>query len=92
MTDVKDIRKRVPTPAQYEQLAEECSELAHAALKVARVFRNENPTPVKTEDAIRAVFEEFTDVITVAEVIGLNVDELMKEGKLERWRRRLYKK
>lgn len=32
-------------PALLEQLAEECSELAQAALKLARLERGENPTP-----------------------------------------------
>jgi NTP pyrophosphatase (non-canonical NTP hydrolase) len=84
-----EIRKRVPISAQYEQLAEECSELAHAALKVARICRNENPTPVKTEDAVRSVFEEFNDIMSVANVIGLDADELAIEGKLDRWYNRL---
>lgn len=38
--------------AMLEQLAEECTELAKAALKMARIIRNENPTPVTEEEAI----------------------------------------
>lgn len=41
----------VGEPAVYESLAEECSELAKAAQKMARVLRNENPTPVTEEEA-----------------------------------------
>ena len=37
--------------AALEQLAEEATELAHAALKLARAMRKENPTPVKKEEA-----------------------------------------
>ena len=89
MADSSYIRQHIPTPALYEQLAEECSELAHAALKVARVYRRENPTPVRFVDAVRSVFEEFTDIMTVANIIGLKIDDLTMEGKLERWRQRL---
>ena len=35
----------IGVPAMLEQLAEECSELAHASLKLARKIRGENPTP-----------------------------------------------
>lgn len=37
--------------ALLEQVAEECTELGHAALKLARKYRNENPTPVTEEEA-----------------------------------------
>ena len=89
MADSSYIRQHVPTPALYEQLAEECTELAHSALKVARIYRRESPTPVRFVDAVRSVFEEFTDVMTVASVIGLKVDDLAMEGKLDRWHQRL---
>lgn len=39
--------------ATYELLAEECIELAHAALKMARVKRGENPTPA-TEEKVKS--------------------------------------
>ena len=87
--DFTSIRVRVPTPAIFEQLAEECTELAHAALKVARTYRRENPTPVTMAEAVRSVYEEFTDVMTVANVIGLKADDLAMEGKLDRWHQRL---
>ena len=87
--DFTSIRVHVPTPAIFEQLAEECTELAHAALKVARTYRRENPTPVTMVEAVRSVYEEFTDVMTVAYAIGLKVDDIVMEGKLERWHQRL---
>lgn len=36
----------IGSPAMLEQLAEEATELAQAALKAARILRKENPTPV----------------------------------------------
>ena len=38
--------EKIGKPAMLEQLAEEAAELSQAALKLARVIRNENPTPV----------------------------------------------
>lgn len=44
-----EIIRMLGEPALLEQLAEECSELAQAALKLARLERGENPIP-KTEE------------------------------------------
>ena len=49
-------------PAMLEQLAEECIELAHACLKLARVERGESPTPVTLDEARRKVVEEMADM------------------------------
>lgn len=48
--------------ACLEQLAEEASELAQAALKMARIIRGENPTPVTWETATDNLREEVSDV------------------------------
>lgn len=71
------------------QLAEEASELAHAALKLARTTRNENPTPITEVEAYVNLTEEFTDVLLVAEQLELNSVPRIKELKLERWMVRL---
>ena len=42
---MNDIIDSIGLPAVLEQLAEECSELAQASLKYARLLRGENPTP-----------------------------------------------
>lgn len=79
----------LPEAALYEQLAEEAIELAHAAQKMARKLRKENPTPV-TEQFIRHnLHEEFNDVLNTAEFCGLCKDlELIRE-KNRRWIERL---
>ena len=51
--------EKIGAPAMCEQAAEECTELAHAALKLARAERGENPTPTKLEDCYAAVIEEW---------------------------------
>lgn len=47
---MKEIIDKVGESAILEQLAEECAELAKAALKLSRVMRKENPTPVTVND------------------------------------------
>lgn len=64
----------VGEPAVYEHLAEECSELAHAALSYARYLRGENPmNPYTTKDVLLAeLSEESTDVLFLLEEVGLD--------------------
>ena len=83
--NIEIIRDNITLSSAYEQLAEEAVELAHAALKCARVIRQENPTPVKYTDALAAVNEEWTDVVTVCKVLNLRSDRKMMEEKLDRW-------
>ena len=63
--------EKIGAAAMLEQLAEEAMELAHAALKLARIERGENPTPVLKEDAMDHLIEEYTDVVQCAEEFSL---------------------
>lgn len=75
-------------PAILEQLAEECAELNHAALKLARVERGENPSPVRRKTAADHLREEMTDVfvcISILEQLGYHVDVQLAEQKIQRW-------
>ena len=89
---VKKIVDYIGYPAMLEQLAEECAELGKAALKLARIVRNENPTPVTEDNAEIALIEEYTDVVQCAQELGLEPDLVeMKEKKerfFERWENR----
>ena len=49
--------------AMLEMLAEESSELSHAALKLARKYRGENPTPKSEMECIDSLTEETADVL-----------------------------
>lgn len=84
-TNLNYIRKRITRPARYEQLAEECSELAQAALKMARILRGENKTPVSVQEAKQNLVEECSDVMLCLEVLGLYSDSNIVSEKLERW-------
>ena len=56
-------------PAIFELLAEECSELAHSSLKMARVMRGENPTPVTPSLAKVTLLEELADIRTTLKIV-----------------------
>lgn len=85
-----DLANYIGTPALLELTAEECVELAHACLKLARVIRQENPTPVTSDEAITNVEEEIADIdICIDELIKsqtINVKNLLdiKRFKMER--------
>ena len=82
----------VGEPAVYESLAEECSELAKAAQKMARALRKENPTPVTEEEAKKMVDEEFTDVFSVAIALDLRPDVEISQAKWDRLLSRIEEK
>lgn len=72
-------------PAMLEQLAEEAAELAQAALKLARIERGENPTPVTKREAKAHLIEEFTDVETCAKELALSADPDIEAMKIKRF-------
>ena len=88
--------EKIGAAAMLEQLAEEATELAHAALKLARIERGENPTPVLKEVAMDHLIEEYTDVVQCAEELRLVPNrEQIKLKKMrfeERWKEELYGK
>ena len=89
MDNLQYIIAQVPAAARMEQLAEEATELAQAALKVARIMRAENPTPVDIQEALRAVREEYTDTFVAAMAAELLADGELGRSKLERWAARV---
>jgi len=92
MTDIEtrllDIADIIPEPALYEQLAEECSELAQAALKKARKLRNENYTPKTMDEIDSDISEEYNDVKLCTMVLNLSENPRTITNKLNRWIRR----
>lgn len=75
------MKDHIGEPAMYEQMAEECTELAKAALKMARIIRNENPTPVTESEAYKNIIEEYTDVQTCARELGIESDPEIERRK-----------
>lgn len=94
MQKKQDIAVRIGAAAALDQLAEESAELTHAALKLARIWRGVNPTPVSVADAVSALREEVSDVllcVSVAEAaVGMRLpSETIEARKLARWIERL---
>ena len=83
------IAAHIKCAAALEQLAEEASELGHAALKYARIIRGENPTPKTPDEAQKALIEEMADVILCARVLmelGIEFDNNgIGDRKARRW-------
>ena len=77
--------EKIGRPAMLEQLAEEASELAQAALKLARIERGENPTPVTEDEAYKNLVEEYTDVETCARELCLRADPEIEAAKRQRF-------
>ena len=85
--------KNLSEPVRLEQLAEECAELGHAALKLARILRGENPTPVGEAEARGRLTEEVADVMVTVDSL-MDTRMLRDIGsycteKKERWEQRL---
>ena len=53
----------IGVPATLELCAEECVELAHVCLKLARGFRKDNPTDADLTNVIEGINEEVADVL-----------------------------
>ena len=84
-----NIEQLIGKPALLDQLAEEASELTKAALKLSRILRGENPTPVTEQEAIKDLVEEFSDVIQCARELRLRQDEDQIKYKDTRWHDRI---
>lgn len=87
------IKQRLPQDELLAQLAEECSELSQAALKLRRALTGINPTPVTADEARKNLVEETADVYNV---LGLLLDAVdnaeiysIIRRKKERWLKRL---
>lgn len=93
MENIEYIRSRLSDAEQMAGLAEEATELAHAALKLRRAHDGTNPTPVTCTEAFDNLIEEVGDVLLCLEVMGFPVEPDFyrkdMDAKLERWVRRL---
>lgn len=95
MSNIKsdfEVIRTLGEPALLEQLAEECSELAQAALKLARLERGENPTPKTEEECVKDLLEELGDVNLCMSVIeanrGIHI-RCLSVDKKARWAQRI---
>lgn len=80
--------EKIGEAAMLELFAEECTEAAQAALKLARIIRGENPTPVTRDFAEANLIEEYTDIRICAKELDLHKDAVAAKAKQERFERR----
>ena len=71
------MRKNCKRDYLYRQLAEECAELAQAALKVVRAQNGE--TPETMEDAMDHYIEELADVFVMTGIANCDLNAVQAE-------------
>lgn len=95
---IEIIQDNTPYSEQLAMLAEECTELAQAALKRRRTVEpNASPTNKTQEEAEAQLREEIADVITCLLVLGDYIEEITPilpiaqiiNAKIERWVNRI---
>ena len=79
------VKECIGGAALYEQMAEECTELAQALLKKARKLRGDNPTPRTMEEINASIEEEYTDVCICADMLDLDANNDTYDAKVFRW-------
>ena len=94
----EEVTRQCDCTEALELVAEEAAELAQACLKLSRILRGENPTPVPEVIAAEKVMEEAADVQTALNVLSsaqwYNEDYVLniQWRKSERWKERLRKR
>ena len=92
MADKNYILSVLDARTLLEQLAEEASELAQAALKLIRAAEySNNPTPITLQEAQVSLDEELHDVLAVASLLGIIDYDDDENPKWKRWAERLGK-
>lgn len=93
----KQIYDTIGEPAAVEMIAEEASELAAAASKLARILRGENPARMDTVTAWNEVLDEINDVFNAIDVLGAGaapgerlIDPSERDRKMKRWYNSLF--
>lgn len=82
----------LPEDEILAQLAEECTELAQAALKLRRAINEVNWTPKSIEDCVASVIEEHADVCACFKALGWDdkaARHVIMNEKEQRWTQRL---
>lgn len=91
--NIEKVRTMLDKPELLCQLAEECTELGKAALKLRRIMNGINPTPLTEEEARKNFTEEVSDIMAVLKVLDISVESEeihgIQEYKFQRWVRRL---
>lgn len=90
LTPIEYVKENLGPREKLEGLAEECCELAQAALKTIRAAEGSNPTPISYDACMDKLTEETNDVLMVLTLLG-KVPEYVTQGnpKWARWANRI---
>ena len=85
------LKEKIGKAAMFEQTAEECVELSHVCIKMARKLRGENFTPKTFEELNNNLHEEIADVLICLEELEIDNDilQMWEERKKARMKVRL---
>lgn len=85
------INVNLPEADIYDQLAEECIEMAHACHKMSRYIRETNPTPLTEDEIYSKLDEELTDIYVCLDALSVRpaINEELAAFKAERWANRI---
>lgn len=89
MSDIEYIRQNLSQAEMWGQLAEECTELAQAALKMQRLYMPTNKPRKLKKEIIKQVFEEIGDVLNCLEALKAYADPKQRDAKKRRWARNI---
>lgn len=84
-----EIKMAMGEAACLELLAEEATELAQAALKMARILRKEVPTPADPAEVYKNLQEEYVDVLLCVNTLDIPYSVTVEKYKRERLIKRL---
>lgn len=87
---VEDMIENTPTAIALSlfYLAEAAADFGKAALKLARVIRQENPTPVTREEAVKKLRKTYSCVVSFGNACGLVYDREQVAEKQKRFLKR----
>lgn len=78
------IQNNLSQAALYGQLAEECTELAKAALKMQRFINGDNPPRMTEKEITDNINEEMADVLVSLAALGFITNDAFDEALLEK--------
>lgn len=89
--NIEYIIEHVSEHRLYEQLAEECCELAQAALKMSRYLQKEDSVAMTKEEIHSKIVEEMTDVFVCLDTLyqKQGIDMELAAKKVNRWKNRI---
>lgn len=82
---IKYIRNKMTRAELYGQLAEECAELAQAALKLQRLLMPLNKPRTDAQSCYAQLEEEVEDVLLCLQVLGCSSNQAIAVYKANRW-------